>query len=104
MDNTRTSKFYKKKDLMYKQLKKIKPTSPSYHTKETKLKEYKAQLKKVIRKTKRNCHYTQFSKFANDCKNTWKLLNQVAGRKAKKKQNCLVISKSSYLNKMVKSH
>ncbi len=41
-------------------------------------------LKKLIRKTKQEYYSNQFKKFSNDCKNTWKLLNQVAGRKARK--------------------
>ena len=33
------------------------------------------------------CYYTnEFTKFANDCKNTWKLINEIAGRKAKKSE------------------
>lgn len=74
----------KKRDSLYKQLVKTKPENPSYEIKKTKLKEHKMLLKKLIRKTKQEYYSNQFKKFSNDCKNTWKLLNQVAGRKARK--------------------
>ena len=76
----------KKRDSLYKQLIKTKSTSPSYNTKHTKLKEHKILLNKLLRKTKREHYTTQLKKFSSDCKNTWKLLNQVAGRKATKKE------------------
>ena len=38
----------------------------------------------LIRKTKQDYYKSQFTKYTHDCKNTWKLLNEVAGRKAKK--------------------
>ena len=74
----------KKRDSLYKQLVKTKPENPSYEIKKTRLKEHKMLLKKLIRKTKQEYYSNQFKKFSNDCKNTWKLLNQVAGRKARK--------------------
>ena len=43
-------------------------------------------LKKLLQQTKREYYATQFTKFSNDCKNTWKLLNQIAGRKSIKKE------------------
>ena len=74
----------KKRDSLYKQFIKTKPESPSYEIKKIKLKDHKILLKKLLRKTKQKYYSTQFEKFSNDCKNTWKLLNQVAGRKATK--------------------
>ena len=76
----------KKRDTLYKQLVKTKATSPSYTTKQAKLKDHKTLLNKLLRKTKREHYTTQLKKFSSDCKNTWKLLNQVAGRKATKKE------------------
>ena len=64
---------------------KTKPTSPSYAAKKDKLQQHKHLLNKLIRKTKKDYYTTQFIKYSNDCKNTWKLLNQVAGRKQIKK-------------------
>ena len=75
----------KKRDMLYKQLVKTKPTSPSYSVKKDKLQQHKSLLNKLIRKTKKDYYTEQFLKFSNDCKNTWKLLNQVAGRKQIKK-------------------
>ena len=75
----------KKRDMLYKQMVKTKPTSPSYAVKKDKLQQHKHLLNKLIRKTKKDYYTTQFIKYSNDCKNTWKLLNQVAGRKQIKK-------------------
>ena len=71
--------------MLYKQLIKTKSTSPSYSTKKEKLHQHKILLKKLLKKTKKDYYTTQFTKFSNDCKNTWKLLNQVAGRKSLKR-------------------
>ena len=71
--------------MLYKQMVKTKPTSPSYAAKKDKLQQHKHLLNKLIRKTKKDYYTTQFIKHSNDCKNTWKLLNQVAGRKQIKK-------------------
>ena len=43
-------------------------------------------LKKLLKKTKKDYYTNEFTKFANDCKNTWKLINEIAGRKAKKSE------------------
>ncbi len=75
----------KKRDMLYKQLVKTKSTSPSYDTKKHKLHEHKTLLRKLIKKTKKDYYTNQFTKFSNDCKNTWKLLNQIAGRKTLKR-------------------
>ncbi|MCP4990727.1 MAG: reverse transcriptase family protein, partial [Colwellia sp.] len=75
----------RKWDMLYKQLMKTKSTSPSYSTKKEKLHQHKILLKKLLKKTKKDYYTTQFTKFSNDCKNTWKLLNQVAGRKSLKR-------------------
>ena len=77
-------KSIKTKDMLYKQLKRTKATNTSYTTKEKKLKKYKSTLTHLIRKTKQDYYKSQFTKYTHDCKNTWKLLNEVAGRKAKK--------------------
>ena len=74
----------KTRDILYRKLKKTKPDNPSYEIKEKALKDHRIVLNKLLRKTKRDFYTLEFAKFANDCKNTWKLLNQVAGRKAKK--------------------
>ena len=81
MDNKQTSQLHKKRDILYKQMVKTKHTSPSYSVKKGKLQQHKILLNKLIRKTKKDYYTEQFLKFSNDCKNTWKLLNQVAGRK-----------------------
>ena len=72
----------KTRDRLYRQLMKTKKESPSYSKKKEKHQEHKILLKKLIRKTKRDYYTDQFAKYANDCKNTWKILNQVAGRRA----------------------
>ena len=72
----------KTRDRLYRQLIKTKSSSPSYTVKKEKHQEHKKLLNKLIRKRKKDYYADQFTKFANDCKSTWKLLNQVAGRKA----------------------
>ena len=79
-------KSIRTKDLLYKQLKRTKSSSPTYNIKNKKLQEYKTTLSHLIRKTKRDYYKSQFLKYSHDCKNTWKLLNEVAGRKAKKNE------------------
>ena len=74
----------RKRDQLYRRLIKTKNTSPSYESKEKDLKSHATILKKLLRKTKKDYYTNQFHMFANDCKNTWKLINQVAGRKSKK--------------------
>ena len=59
-----------------------KRSSPSYTRKKEKHQNHKILLNKLIRKTKKDYYSSQFIIFANDCKSTWKLINQVAGRKA----------------------
>jgi len=75
----------RKRDMLYKQLIKTKSTSPSYDTKKEKLQHHKRLLKKLLRKTKKEYYTNQFIKFSTDCKSTWKLLNQIAGRKTLKR-------------------
>jgi len=76
----------KTRDILYHKLKKTKSSNPSYDIKEKRLKDHKILLNKLLRKTKREYYTLQFANFANDCKSTWKLLNQVAGRKATKSE------------------
>ena len=74
----------KTRDILYKKLVRTKRDSPSYEKKERRLKEHKLVLNKLLRKTKRDYYTSQFAKFSNDSKNTWKLLHQITGRKPKK--------------------
>ena len=74
----------RKRDILYRRLIKTKSTSPSYEKKENDLKAHSTILKKLLRKTKRDYYTNEFTKFATDCKNTWKLINEIAGRKSKK--------------------
>ncbi len=74
----------RKRDILYKKLIKTKSTSPSYNKKKETLDNHNVILKKLLRKTKREYYTNEFQKFSNDCKNTWKLLNEVTGRKSKK--------------------
>ena len=74
----------RKRDILYRRLIKTKSTSPSYEKKENDLKAHSTILKKLLRKTKRDYYTNEFTKFASDCKNTWKLINEIAGRKSKK--------------------
>ncbi len=76
----------KTRDILFRKLKKTKRDNPSYITKEKALRDHKIILNKLIRKRKREFYTIEFSKLANDCKSTWKLLNQVAGRKSKKSE------------------
>ena len=58
--------------------------APSYEKKVNKYKNFVKILNKLIRKTKSDYYTNEFNKFANDCKNTWKLINEATGRKIKK--------------------
>ncbi len=74
----------KTRDILYKKLVRTKSESPSYDIKMQRLQEHKIILNKLLRKTKRDYYTSQFTKFSNDCKNTWKLLHQITGHKPKK--------------------
>ena len=74
----------KTRDILYKKLVRTKSSNPSYDTKLQRLKAHKLILNKLLRKTKREFYAAEFKKFSNDCKNTWKLLHQITGHKAKK--------------------
>ena len=95
-------KSVKTKDSMYNQLRWTNSNRPSYTIKEGKLKKYRSILNNLIRKTKREYYKAQFKKFSQDCKNTWKLLNEVAGRKAKK-MKYQATSKNPYRDQMTKN-
>ena len=86
----------KTRDKLYRQLIKTKESSASYATKKEKHQEHKILLKKLIRKTKKDYYAAQFTKFANDCKSTWKLLNQVAGRKSINKSSPTMLKQIMY--------
>ena len=74
----------KKKDNLYKIMIKTNRNAPSYEKKVNKYKNFVKILNKLIRKTKSDYYTNEFNKFANDCKNTWKLINEATGRKIKK--------------------
>ena len=63
-----------------------KKESPSYTRKRDTLNTHNAILKKILRKTKRDYYANEFQRFTNDCKTTWKLLNEITGRKSKKSE------------------
>ena len=50
-------------------------------------KEQRFLCHKKRKKTKKEHYAAQFTKFANDCKSTWKLLDQVAGQKTIKQKH-----------------
>ena len=79
-------KSIQRKDILYRNLIKTKATSPSYETKQKKLKDHTKILNKLLRKVKRDYYTAAFKLYANDCKQTWKLLNDITGRKAKKSE------------------
>ena len=70
------------RDRLYKQLMNCKRSSPSYTRKKEKHQNHKILLNKLICKTKKDYYSSQFIIFSSNCKSTWKLINQVAGRKA----------------------
>ncbi len=74
----------RKRDSLYKKLIKTKKESPSYNRKKEALNTHNAILKKLLRKTKCDYYTNEFQCFTNDCKTTWKLLNEITGRKSKK--------------------
>ena len=76
----------RKRDNLYKKLLKTKKESPSYTRKRDTLNTHNAILKKILRKTKRDYYANEFQRFTNDCKTTWKLLNEITGRKSKKSE------------------
>ena len=52
-------------------------------------------MNRLLRKTKREYYASQFAQYANDAKNTWKLLNQITGHK------CLKTEPPSYFKKKI---
>ena len=89
----------RKRDILYRRLTKTKSSSLSYEKKENDLKTHSVLLKKLLRKTKKDYYTNEFTKFANDCKNTWKLINEIAGRKAKKSELPSYFKKKSKVSK-----
>ncbi len=85
MDNKWTSQLHKKTRHAIQTNGENQTHQPIILSKKDKLQQHKSLLNKLIRKTKKDYYTEQFLKFSNDCKNTWKLLNQVAGRKQIKK-------------------
>ena len=85
----------KTRDILYKKLVKTQPTSPTYATKAQRLHDHKVVLNRLLRKTKREYYASQFAQYANDAKNTWKLLNQITGHK------CLKTEPPSYFKKKI---
>ena len=85
----------KKKDILYKKMIKTNRNAPSYVKKVKKYNDFVKILNKLIRKTKRDYYVCEFNKYANDCKNTWKLINEAVGRKIKKHEL------PNYFNKVI---
>jgi hypothetical protein len=69
---------------LYKKLVRTKSDNPSYTTKQQRLREHKLILNKLLRKAKREYYASQFAKYSNDCKKTWKLLHEITSHKPKK--------------------
>ena len=84
VDNARIDKIHKNKGYVIQATQTDKSNKSILHHIREKLKKYKSTLTHLIRKTKQDYYKSQFTKYTHDCKNTWKLLNEVAGRKAKK--------------------
>ena len=87
----------KTRDILYKKLVRTKSDNPSYTTKQQRLRDHKLILNKLLRKTKREYYASQFAKFSNDCKKTWKLLHEITSHKAKKSEP------PSYFKKKIES-
>ena len=77
-------KSIKCRDKLYKNLKAIGSTHPDYFGMKRNLQNYNQILKKSIRTAKTLYYHNCFSKFKNDIKKTWQIINDVINRKDKK--------------------
>ena len=67
----------KNRDKMYYQLKQLNPNSIEYESRKRNLNTYNTILKKSIRNTKFSYFNNMFTKYKNDSKTSWKLINSL---------------------------
>ena len=76
----------RKRDTMFKKLKKMSVEHPNFESCSNELKAYNATLKSLIRKVKRDYYGTQFKQASGNIKNTWKLIGEVMKRNKSKEE------------------
>jgi len=77
----------KKRDSMYKKLKKTHHTNPTYLTKKINLDTYNSILKASIRQMKSDYYRTEFAKYSDNIKKTWDTISTILNRNKKNKEN-----------------
>ena len=89
-----------KRDSMYRHLKCISPASPDYDRSKTNLKTFNTILRKSIREAKFIYFSSMLTKYKNDSKKSWKLINSLISRSKNKKEfaNLFVINGISVTN------
>ena len=75
----------KKRDCMYKKLKKTHHANRDYENLKLNLSTYNRILQSTIRNSKKNYYFSEFSKYSDDIKKTWQTIGTVINRKNKKK-------------------
>ena len=73
----------KYRDKLYSKLRKCNPDSQDYDIKKQSLTNYNKYLNKLIKNAKVSYYDNEFSKHANDIKNTWATINKIIHRKRK---------------------
>ena len=79
---------------LYKQLKMSDPNSPDYETTNTILKTYNSILKRNIRAVKQIYFESQFNRFKNDIRNTWKTINEILSKNKGKKTSSTIFKEN----------
>jgi hypothetical protein len=82
----------KKRDGMYRQLKKLNPNSEKYNTLNINLHTYNNILKKLQRNSKFSYYNEMFSKCKNDARKSWKLINTLIGNTRSKNNICNIFT------------
>ena len=78
--DTRILRSVKKRDSMYKKLKKTPHTHPTYEGKKINFNTYNSILKSSIRKMKADYYRTEFAKYASSIKKTWQTISTILNR------------------------
>ena len=73
-------KSIKHRDKLYRKFKSCKVSHALYETHRSNYTQYNKFLSKIINQTKTNYYKSEFDKYSNDIKNSWKTINQILNR------------------------
>ena len=79
-------KSIKKRDKMYKKLKKTPINHPEYNNRKINLNTYNNILKSSMRQQKKTFYESEFNKHAKDMKKTWRTIGTIINKKKKKEE------------------